>query len=87
MKEVNKAAYTCEHSTHQVSEELCALDVDAEHICTLAVSADSVKTASEPAPFEEHEQYCHNQQRDYHAYFYVRRNTYAMLVCGAYSGE
>lgn len=23
MEEVNKAAYTCEHSAHQVSEELC----------------------------------------------------------------
>ena len=87
MKEVNKAAYTCEHSAHQVSEELCALDIDTEHICALAVSADSVKTASELAPFEEHEQYRHYQQRDYHAYFYVRRNKYAMLVGGAYSGK
>lgn len=50
MKEVNKAAYTCEHSAHQVSEELCALDVDAEHICALAVSADSVETASAAFP-------------------------------------
>ena len=33
MKEVNKAAYTCEHSAHQVSEELCELDVDTEYIC------------------------------------------------------
>ena len=51
MKEVNKAAYTCEHSAHQVSEELCALDVDTEHICALAVAAYRVEAASELSPF------------------------------------
>lgn len=87
MKEVNKAAYTCKHSAHQVSKELCALNIDTEHICTLAVAAYGIEATSCLAPFKKDEQNCYYQQSNDNAYFYVCRNECAVFVCRTYSGK
>ena len=82
MEEEEISADACTETAENVCQELCELNVDAEHVCALVVAADCVEITSELCPFEKTEEkdnYC--KCNDY-AHFNISRNIYAFFVYG-----